>query len=119
MEREDITTHEDVSLLIHSFYGKVRADALLSPVFSHVDWDHHTPVIINFWAMLLLGESDYKGNPFQKHINLPIQREHFDRWLFHFRATVDEFFEGEKAAEAKARAVNIANMFQFRLGLTV
>ena len=119
IEKSDITTQEDISLFIHAFYEKVRQDELLAPVFSHVDWNHHTPVIINFWSMLLLGDSNYKGNPFQKHINLPIRREHFDRWLFHFHKTVDEFFSGDKAAEAKARANNIASMFQFRLGLIV
>ena len=117
-EKSDIVTQDDVSLLIQAFYDKVRADELLAPIFSHVDWDHHTPVIINFWCMLLLGETNYKGNPFQKHISLPIQGKHFERWLLHFRSTVDEFFQGEKADEAKARAGNIANMFQFRLGIT-
>ena len=118
-EKKDIATQEDVSLLIHAFYEQVRQDELLAPVFSHVDWDHHTPIIINFWCMLLLGDNSYKGNPFQKHVSLPIREEHFERWLFHFRSTVDEFFIGEKADEAKSRAGNIANMFQFRLGLKV
>lgn len=118
-EKNDISTQDDVGLLIHAFYEKVRQDELLAPVFSHVDWEHHTPIIINFWCMLLLGENNYKGNPFEKHINLPIRREHFEGWLFHFRSTVDEFFSGEKADEAKTRAGNIANMFQFRLGIKI
>ncbi len=118
-EKNDITNQDDVGLLIHAFYEKVRQDELLAPVFSHVDWEHHTPIIINFWCMLLLGDNNYKGNPFQKHINLPIRREHFEGWLFHFRSTVDEFFSGEKADEAKTRAGNIANMFQFRLGIKI
>ncbi len=119
IEKRDILTKEDISLLIHAFYEKVKEDVLLAPVFGHVDWDHHTPVIINFWCMLLLGDTDYKGNPFQKHIKLPINTEHFERWLFHFHNTVGEFFSGDKALEAKSRANNIASMFQYRLGLII
>jgi hemoglobin len=117
LSKQDIATKEDVTTLIDLFYTKVRADELLAPVFSHVDWEHHTPVIINFWCMVLLGDLSYRGNPFQKHINLPIQQHHFEKWLHHFRQTVDENFSGDKAEEAKTRASNIASMFQFRLGL--
>jgi hemoglobin len=113
----DILTKDDVTLLITEFYKKVRQDPQISQHFARVDWDHHTPVIIDFWNMILLGDSAYKGNPFLKHINLPLQREDFDRWLLHFSKTVDEHFTGDKAEEAKQRAVSIAGMFQAKMGL--
>src|SRR5687768_7205112 len=94
----DILDREDVNRLITSFYDKVRKDELLAPVFSHVDWEHHTPVIIDFWCMILLGDQTYRGNPFQKHVMLPIGREHFSRWLSLFFQTIDENFSGEKAS---------------------
>ena len=115
--KPDITSREKVSLLITNFYSKVRADALLSPVFSHVDWDHHTPIIVDFWCMILLGERKYEGNPFSKHVELPVQPAHFQQWLKLFRETIDENFSGEKAEEAKTRAETIANVFQFKMGL--
>jgi hemoglobin len=117
MNKRDIIGREEISELIAKFYDKVRGDEMLSPVFRHVDWEHHTPVIIDFWAMVLLGSPDYKGNPFQKHLPLKIGREHFERWLNLFAETVDENFAGEKSEEAKARALNIARIFQFKLGL--
>jgi hemoglobin len=115
--KKDITSREDVTLLISSFYEKVRKDELLSPVFHDVDWPHHTPIIVDFWCSLLLGDQTYKNNPFQKHINLPIERRHFHRWLELFSQTLEEHFSGEKANEAKDRAHSIAGIFQHKLGL--
>jgi hemoglobin len=43
--------------------------------------------------------------------------KHFDRWIQHFNTTIDEFFSGPKAEEAKTRAGQIAKTFQFKLGI--
>jgi hemoglobin len=115
--KHDIRTKEDIALLITEFYAKVRKDVRLGPHFTNVDWEHHTPIIIDFWSMILLGDSAYKGNPLAKHLHLPLRKEDFDQWLLHFTTTVDEHFKGEKAEEAKQRAVSIAGVFQFRMGV--
>jgi hemoglobin len=114
---KDITTREDVRQLITSFYKKVRRDDKIAPFFEKVDWEHHTPIIIDFWSMVLLGEMKYKGNPFNKHISLGVEQEHFSRWLELFKATIDELFSGPVADEAKSRADSIAALFQSKLGL--
>jgi hemoglobin len=115
---KDITTRDDVKMLVDKFYDKVQSDALLGPVFSHVNWQHHLPVMYNFWSSMLLGEQSYSGNPFQKHLPLPIQGKHFDQWLKLFRETVHENFAGKKADEVVMRAESIAGIFQVRMGLT-
>lgn len=115
--KHDIINREDIKLLVDSFYEKVQADALLAPVFNHVDWPHHLPIMYNFWSSMLLGDQSYRGNPFQKHLPLPIQPKHFDRWLKLFKETVNELFSGEKAEEVMSRAESIAGIFQMRLGL--
>jgi hemoglobin len=116
--KKDIASREDVQLLVDRFYEKVKSDALLAPIFAHVDWPEHLPVLYNFWTSMLLGGSSYQGNPFQKHLALPIRAEHFTQWLALFGQTIAENFSGEKADEAKSRATNIAGVFQFKLGLT-
>jgi len=75
----------------------------------------HIPVIADFWSMVLLGEMNYKGNPFEKHIPLGLKKEHFDCWLMHFNSSIDHFFSGEKATLAKQRAHSIAFIFQSKL----
>ena len=115
--RNDITTRDDIKILVDRFYEKVQADELLNPVFSHVDWPHHLPIMYNFWSSLLLGDQSYHGNPLQKHLPLLIEAQHFQRWLKLFRETVNENFDGEKAEEVKMRAESIAGIFQVRMGL--
>jgi hemoglobin len=113
----DILQREDVKVLVDKFYEKVNADALLGPVFSHVDWPKHLPTMYDFWSSMLLGDQTYRGNPLQKHLPLKIDKSHFSQWLVLFTETVDENFSGEKAEEVKMRAQSIAGVFQHRMGL--
>ncbi len=113
----DIATQEDVKHLVDSFYKKVREDTLLSPAFANVDWPQHLPIMYSFWASVLLGDMSYNGSPLSKHTGLPINRDHFTRWLELFTETVNSEFAGPVADEAKNRAQTIANLFQYKMGL--
>jgi hemoglobin len=113
----EINTRADIEVLVNSFYTKVNRDPLLMPVFAHVDWPEHLPVMYAFWSSILFGDQSYHGSPFQKHMSLPIGTPHFSRWLEFFLEAVDEHFSGEKAIEVKERAQHIANVFQFKMGL--
>jgi len=115
---KDIENIEDIKTLVNTFYDKVNRDEMLSHVFNDVakvDWPHHLPTMYKFWEMLLLDGEDYKGNPFQKHIPLPVSSAHFQNWIKLFLQTVDELFEGEKAEMAKTKAKTIAQIFEIRL----
>ena len=116
----DIENIDDIILLVDRFYDKVNADPLLSPVFNQiakVNWEEHLPVMYSFWSAVLFDTNTYKGQPLTSHIDLPIDTEHFNRWLELFKQTVDENFKGEKAIEAKEKAESIALIFQTKLGL--
>jgi len=115
---KEILEREDVVVLVNNFYEKVKQDQLLGPLFAHVDWPHHLPIMYSFWSSMLLGEQSYKGNPFQKHIALAITASHFDRWMELFSKTVDENFTGDKAIEVKDRARSISGVWQYKLGLS-
>ncbi|SIT94970.1 group III truncated hemoglobin [Pontibacter indicus] len=118
--KEDIKDEQDIKLLVDSFYAKVNEDDLLGPIFNgfaKVDWEHHLPIMYNFWSSVLLGTMAYKGQPFPKHMRLPIDRQHFARWVTLFCETADELFAGEKTAELKQKATSIAQVFQMKMGL--
>lgn len=118
--KEDIKDEQDIKLLVDSFYAKVNEDDLLGPVFNgfaNVDWEHHLPIMYNFWSSVLFGTMAYKGQPFPKHMRLPIDRQHFARWVMLFSETADELFEGDKTKELKQKATSIAQVFQMKLGL--
>ncbi|MDB6017485.1 MAG: sec-independent protein translocase TatC [Pedosphaera sp.] len=116
----DITTEDHIKVLVDSFYVKVNADKLLSPIFNEVaqvDWSEHLPLLYQFWNTLLLRTNTYQGRPWPKHALLPVNAAHFERWLSLFKQTVDEHFTGPKATEAKNIAASIADTFQNRLQL--
>ncbi|QHL87751.1 sec-independent protein translocase TatC [Nibribacter ruber] len=118
--KPDITTEEDIKHLVDTFYDHVNLDELLGPVFNdfaQVDWDHHLPTMYKFWSTVLFGSMAYKGQPFPKHLAMPIERPHFTRWIHLFTQTVDELFSGEMADQAKQKAASIANIFQMKMGL--
>lgn len=114
----DITTLEDIRLLVDTFYGRARTDALVGPVFNDTiqdRWPEHLAKLYTFWQTILLGEHTYYGSPFMPHSKLPVDKSHFDRWLQLFHATLEDLFSGPKADEAKQRSVLMAQMFQFKL----
>jgi hemoglobin len=116
----DIQSGEGVQRMVDSFYSNAKKDPLLGPIFEQVinNWQEHLPTMYQFWERLLFGFSDYSGNPFQKHLNLSLNKEHFAIWVRIFTQTIDENFSGLKAEEAKRLARNIAGSFQLRMGIT-
>lgn len=116
--KSDILTKEDINLLVDRFYEKVREDRLLAPIFrSRIkdDWNKHLDKMYRFWQTVLLGDLQYQGSPFPPHAGLPIDQEHFTKWLELFYSTVDELFSGEKAEEAKWRASKMAELFEAKI----
>lgn len=118
--KKDIENREDIILMVDSFYDKVNENAKLSAVFNDfakINWDTHLPIMYNFWSTLIFGEKGYKGNPFAKHIPLPVDEKHFSSWIALFIENMDELFEGEVAEATKLRAKSIAQIFQSKLKL--
>jgi hemoglobin len=118
-EKKDILQLEDVKLLVDTFYGKVREDELIGPIFNdriQDRWPQHLAKMYTFWQTVLLGEHTYYGSPFPPHAKLPVEKEHFDRWLELFSQTLEELFTGEVASEAMWRANKMAEMFQYKIG---
>jgi hemoglobin len=118
MEHIDILTSQGIKLLVDDFYEKVRQNEALSTVFNNAigdNWPKHLEKMYSFWETVLLDQPSYTGSPFLNHAKLPIQKQHFDMWITLFNQTVDEHFEGEKANEAKWRAVRMSEMFQYKL----
>jgi hemoglobin len=115
--KDEITSINEIVLLVDSFYNKVKKDDLIGPIFDKVvqdNWPKHLDKMYRFWETVLLNNHTYHGSPFAPHAKLPISAEHFDRWLKLFIETLDENFVGEKAKEAKWRAEKMAEMFQYK-----
>ncbi len=117
-DRTDISTFEDIKLLVNTFYDKVRKDELIGTIFNGViqdKWPIHLEKMYRFWQTVLLKDHTYYGSPFAPHAKLPVSGDHFERWMKLFTETVDDNFSGEKATEAKWRAQKMATMFQMKI----
>lgn len=114
-----IETRKYVSFLVHEFYGKIRKDSLLGPIFnSHIPdekWPEHLLKLTDFWETNLFGVAKFKGNPTQKHIavdrnlNHTTSQTHFGQWLQLWFETLDENFEGTLALKAKEASRRMAH----------
>jgi hemoglobin len=123
-----------IDRLVRAFYARVREDELLGPVFAAriKDWEPHLRQMGAFWSSVVLMSGAYHGQPMQKHLPLPIEARHFDRWLALFAETAralcppraaDCFIErAQKIAEslelglAGAHGVLLAKGERFRRG---
>ncbi len=117
--KPDIASLEQIRQMVDAFYTDVRKDPVLGPVFEeHIEnWEIHLPTMYRFWQRVLFGTGEYLGNPFEKHVRLPVEGVHFKTWVKLFSHTVDRHFEGPNAEEAKRLARNIAGTFQVRMGI--
>ncbi|MBM3640769.1 MAG: group III truncated hemoglobin [Alphaproteobacteria bacterium] len=95
------------------FYAKGAEDQLLGPIFMAIDGlDEHMGIVANFWSKTLLGTEHYQGHPFAAHINLPIEPEHFARWLELFSESANETLPKKQAEQAIAKAAHMTQCFQ-------
>jgi len=114
----DLSTNDDVRTVVHAFYGDIEADAVLGSYFADLDMPSHLPRMVAFWSSIVFQTGQYRGQPFTPHARMPgLAREHFARWVTRFHNTVDAHFAGPNADLMKARAEQIAGVFQVKLGL--
>ena len=119
--KPDITSKEDIRLLIDAFYNRVRNDHLLSPIINEKNipnWSGHLSLICEFWEAILFKKNYYEGEPVRKHLELSINSHHFDRWITLFHLTLDEMYAGKVTEEAKFQAHKMAEVFRTKLHLT-
>ena len=121
--KTDIRNRKDVSLLINTFYKKIRKDEILGPIFNGIitDWESHLELLTDFWETQLFLKRKYYGNPVTVHQEVDdkmkhgINPEHFGLWLNLWFATIDELFEGETTWVAKNRAQKMSTMLYMKM----
>lgn len=109
-----------IERLVHAFYGRVRADPLLGPIFEERvghRWNAHLAAMVDFWSSVALTTGRYSGKPHAAHQPLNLTPEHFERWLALFKLTVGDLCEGAPAAFFLDRANRIAESLQIGLNI--
>jgi hemoglobin len=103
-----------IEALVRRFYAKVRSDALLGPVFEARigDWEPHLQRMCEFWSSVALMTGRYHGTPMVKHLPLPVDAAHFDRWLALFEEMARETCAPRAADHFVERARRIAESLE-------
>lgn len=103
-----------IERLVRRFYERIREDALLGPVFELriADWEPHLRRMCEFWSSVALMSGRYHGSPMEKHLPLPVDAIHFDRWLELFGETTREVCPPAAAAYFGERARRIAESLE-------
>lgn len=118
----DIKTYEDIEAVIRAFYSRLLPDPIVGFFFTdiaRIDLPAHIPKITRFWEFQLFGVRNYRGNVYEVHRALHMQAaltpDHFHRWIFLLRQSVDELFAGPHAELMKTRAAMIAEKMAMAL----
>jgi hemoglobin len=108
-----------IERLIRAFYARVNDDPLLGPIFAAriADWEPHLQRMFAFWSSVALMTGRYHGQPMRVHLPLPVDAEHFDRWLALFEDTARDICPPVAAEHFIERARRIAESLE--LGMAV
>jgi hemoglobin len=114
-----ILNEEAIPPLLERFYGRVRADPDLGPIFNGAvgDWPEHLGRLHDFWSSVMLGSGRYKGSPVAIHLMHAEQigPSMFARWLTLWKQTTDEMLSPPLAAALQAKADRIAESLQLAI----
>ena len=114
IERETGISQDLIDRLVDAFYGRIQNDDLLGPIFASkvTDWGPHLDQMKLFWSSVALSTGVYQGRPMPKHLRLPIDAQHFDRWLALFEQTATELCTPAQVEHFMVRARRIAQSLE-------
>jgi hemoglobin len=119
MEPQIVLNEETIPPLLERFYGRVRADPDLGPIFNGAvaDWPEHLARLHDFWSSVMLGSGRYKGSPVAIHLMHAEQigPSMFARWLALWKQTTDEMLSPPLAVALQAKADRIAESLQLAI----
>ncbi|WP_405606282.1 group III truncated hemoglobin [Polaribacter sp. Asnod1-A03] len=123
--KSDISSREDIKLIITKFYNKLLVDDKMIPFFEEIvtnnHLEEHLNVISDFWNDILFDTNSYTNNVMKIHVDkntfVSFKKEHFTIWISYLFETIDAYFEGVNVQNMKNRASSIATIMQLKLGV--
>jgi hemoglobin len=124
--KRDLQNRDDLIQLLDAFYSKAFKDDTIGFFFTEVvplDLETHIPVIADFWESVIFQSRQYRKNVMQVHQHIhqlsSIKKQHLDRWVELFTATVSDMFEGPNAELIRQRARSIAQLMDIKLNHSI
>ncbi len=108
-----------IGRLVREFYGRVRNDGRLGPIFAGViadNWEPHLEKMTDFWCSVILKTRSYEGRPVPAHMKLEgVREDDFDIWLALFEETARELCPPGIAPVFTERAERIARSLKLAM----
>ena len=108
-----------IGRLVRNFYGRVRRDERLGPIFEGVigdEWEPHLEKMTEFWCSVILKSRSYQGRPVPAHLRLKqVKAEDFEIWLSIFRKTARDLCPPGVAKVFIERAERIAESLKLAM----
>lgn len=108
-----------IAAMVDTFYGAIRHDDSLGPIFAGAigdEWTPHLAKMKAFWSSVLLAARTYKGNPMIAHLRLPrLTQTHFNRWLELWRETAAALCSNELAELFVEKAETIGDRLLYTI----
>jgi len=106
-----------IEAVVHGFYGRIRQDPALGPIFARViapeAWPAHLRKMCDFWSSVMLMSGRFHGAPMPVHARIDgINANHFARWLQLFEQTTADLCPPGAAALFMQKARMIARSLQ-------
>jgi hemoglobin len=126
IEKFNTINKENINKVVIEFYVSILfEDNAVSEVFREklgedvttTHWQEHFATLTNFWAMMILKDDQYKGNPMKKHFDLGLTKDMFVIWLRMFFDVIDLRYEEHLANKFKSKANTVAAGFMRMLNL--
>lgn len=111
---------EYISLLIDTFYDRIRRHQVLGPIFAEAigdNWQPHLGKMKQCWSSVARNTGSYSDKPVPAHQKLTrVQQHHFALWLDLFRQTLQDTAPTPQAADYfLERAERIARSLQMAM----
>lgn len=106
-----LCTEAEIATLVQQFYTRVRADAILGPIFNAKidDWAAHEQLLSQFWSSVLLRTGRFSGSPMRAHAQLQdLSPALFERWLAIFAQICGQQPNQAMAEQAQSMAQRMA-----------
>lgn len=115
----EITSVNDIRLMVDAFYERAGNDELLRPIFMNIkDSVPYKELLYQYWESEILSQHNEVRALLPEHISRMTSTRQFIRWLELFLHTIDSLYAGPVADKAKVILIRKSEEFQMKLELS-
>jgi hemoglobin len=119
MQEPPLDIEAAIESCVEDFHIRAYGDPVLAGLFGRgvTNLPEHLRGVSDFWRQVLLDSGPHPGSPYAVHMDLPLEPEHFDRWMSCFRESAGRTLPQGLATAAVAKAEQVIAELRLRRGI--